>query len=435
MTFAFEGMPYLPHPGAYEGTSYFRRHIAYSAFAHIMELRWLHDPTLAQGSLLNFVANQREDGSFPGHIGPPDDPRFVGPHQESFYHANWGRSILELLKLHLSLSFWEKIYPALARYAAYFTRERDKENSYIFDVVNHFETGQEFSPRYLAVEPTCAKAEWGNQFQLKGVDATVYAYELYRALSKVARALGHRGGAIYWGLIADDIKTAVRKRMWDPGKKMFFDVDPRAMQRTEVKALTCFYPYFTDIVTKKHLEGLRQHLFSQTEFWTPYPFPTLSIDNPDFSADGVWKGRKEVCPWNGRVWSMTNSHMAEAIAHCAIRFNDQELRKKFVEFFNKWIRTMCFGDDPSRPNSFEHYHPFNGSPSTKENGFNDVNDYLHSWINDLIIKYVAGFRPQGNGVFVVDPFPFGIDLELRNIMYGGRKISVFINNGNVKVES
>ena len=435
MTFAFEGVPYLPHPGVYEGLSCFRRHITYSAFAHMLELRWLHNPSIAQGSLLNFIANQRMDGSFPGHIGPSDDPRFVGPHPESFYHANWGRSVLELHLLNPSRPFWEKIYPALARYASYFKRERDRENSYLSTVVNHFETGQEFSPRYLAVDPTCAKAEWENRFQLKGVDATVYVYELYRALSKVALAIGNRGSSIFWDITADHIKKQVRKCMWDPKEEMFFDVDPRTMTRTGVKALTCFYPYFTDIVTKKHLHGLKKHLFNPAEFWTPYPFSTLSIDNPDFSADGIWKGKKEVCPWNGRVWPMTNSHTAEAMAQCAIRFNDQELRERFVEFFNKWMQMMCFGGDPSRPNSFEHYSPFDGSPSTKENGFNNVNDYLHSWINDLIIKYVAGFRPQMDGTFVVDPFPFNIDLQLKNITHMGRKIDIFIANGKARVES
>jgi hypothetical protein len=375
------------------------------------------------------------DGSFPGHIGPPDDPRLVGPHPQTFYHANWGRSVLELNLLNPSLPFWEKIYPALARYAAYFQRERDKENTCLFDVVNHFETGQEFSPRYLAVDPACTKAEWGNQFQLKGVDATIYVYELYRALSKIARALRNGGGAIYWNLVADDIKKQVRACMWDPKEKMFFDVDPRTMKRTGVKTITCFYPYFTDIVTKKHVSGLKEHLLNPSEFWTPYPFPTLSQDDPHFSADGIWKGKREVCPWNGRVWPMTNSHMAEAIATSAIRFADQDLRHRFVEFFTKWISMMCFEGNASRPNSFEHYHPFDGTPSDEAHGFNGINDYLHSWINDLIVKYVVGFRPLENGAFVVDPFPFGTDLELRGLHYGPFNIRIEITGRFVKIEA
>ncbi|MER3459367.1 MAG: hypothetical protein C4309_12720, partial [Chloroflexota bacterium] len=45
----------LPHPCIYEGVNagWFRHAISYSAQAHIRELRWRHDPALAQGSLLN----------------------------------------------------------------------------------------------------------------------------------------------------------------------------------------------------------------------------------------------------------------------------------------------------------------------------------------------------------------------------------------------
>src|SRR3989338_8385371 len=189
MTFDFTAVsPHLPHQAVYEGPSFFSRHITYSAFAHMMELRWLHDPTLAQGSLLNFVANQSDDGSFPGHIGPPDDPRFVGPHKESFYHADWGRAIIALHQIHPSYKFFEEIYPALVRYAEYFERERDRENSGLFDVVNQFETGQEFTPRYTAVCPNADTQKWGIVFRLKGVDAAVYMHNLYSALQFIARA-------------------------------------------------------------------------------------------------------------------------------------------------------------------------------------------------------------------------------------------------------
>lgn len=445
MTFNFSGalppMP-LPYPGIYEGPNLkrdgvpnFRRHISYSAFAHMKELRWLHNPALAQGSMLNFIANQREDGSFPGHIAPPDDSQFVGPHKETFYHANWGNALLELHSLHLSLNFWRKIYDGLVWYALYLKRERDKENSGLLDIVNHFETGQECTPRYTAVDPSAEEALWGKIFRLKGVDVAVYIYELYQALNKISSVLGMEYAGNYWLLEASRAKKRALNLMWDPKEEMFFDVNPATMTRTGVKALTCFYPYFTDIVDKKHLNGLKRHLFNPKEFWTPYPFPTLNLDNPDFSDDGIWKGKKEICPWNGRVWPMANSHIAEAIAKCAIRFDDYELREGFVEFFNKWMRMMCFDNDPSRPNSFEHYHPMNGSPSTKENGFNDVNDYLHSWINDLIIQYVAGFRPQGDGIFIIDPFPFGVDLALCNIKYAGRYITITIKSGVVEISS
>ena len=41
------------------------------------------------------------------------------------------------------------------------------------------------------------------------------------------------------------------------------------------------------------------------------------MDDPYFDAEADWKGKRTNCPWNGRVWPMTNSHVADALAHAA----------------------------------------------------------------------------------------------------------------------
>jgi hypothetical protein len=191
--------------------------------------------------------------------------------------------------------------------------------------------------------------------------------------------------------------------MWDPGAEMFFDIDPKTGVRTGVKAATCFYPYMTDIVEKFHLRGLDRHLFNTKEFWTSIPAPSTSADDPTFSALPVWKRQRMNCPWNGRVWPMTNSHLIESVATCAIRFDSPRLRKRTVEFLTKFVRMMCFDGDPKRPNCFEHYNPRTGQPSL----YRGIDDYQHSWIIDLIIQYICGIRPEDLSV-TIDPFPFGL---------------------------
>jgi len=210
--------------------------------------------------------------------------------------------------------------------------------------------------------------------------------------------------------------------MWDPDEEMFFDIDPATGKRTMVKAATCFYPYATDIVDKSHLNGLKRHLLSSREFWTPYPVPSSSVDDDTFSAVPEWKGKRMNCPWNGRVWPMTNSHIAEALAQSAIRFNDQLLRQRAAEFITRFVRMMFFDGNASRPNCFEHYNPFSGTPSV----YRGIDDYQHSWLNDLIIKYVCGVRPDEHTV-TIDPLPFGLkQTEISSVLVRGRNIQVSI---------
>ncbi|MBI3586934.1 MAG: hypothetical protein HY088_07385 [Ignavibacteriales bacterium] len=410
-------------PCVCEGIQYFRAPISYSAQCHMLENRWMQEPELAQGSLLTFLDNQREDGGFRGYI---DANHY---RQEMFYHANWGNAVVQLHAIHPSFEYFENVYDGLKKYASYFDRERDEEVSGLYDIDNHFETGQEFMSRYMAVNAKADQKHWGEVFRLKGVDVTIYIYELKRALAMIAEKLGKQEDSDLWKLEADKIKNAVRDKMWDAQEEMFFDVDPATGKRTKIKAATCFYPYFTDIVDDSHIAGLKKHLLNPKEFWTSYPVPSSSTDDEFFSALPEWKGKRMNCPWNGRVWPMTNSHVAEALAQSAIRFNDQLLKKKSVEFIEKFIKMMFFDGDSTRPNCFEHYNPLNGKPSV----YRGIDDYQHSWVNDLIIKYVCGIRPEEFSV-TIDPFPFGLKhLRIENVLIRGRKFKVELKGKTFKV--
>jgi hypothetical protein len=386
-----------PYPCICEGPGSFRLPISYSAPCHLLETRWMRDPSIAQGSILNFVQAQQEDGRYVGHLYP----RCL--HLESFYHANWGH-VWELQRTHPDDEFLERVYRSLGRYVAYFDRERDREGSGLYDILNHYETGQEYMRRYTAVSDRADSEHWGEVFRLKGIDATVYLYEIKRMLGAAAGQLGRPDEAAAWLREAERTKRAVLETMWDHDEEIFCDVDPSSMTRTNVKAAVCFYPYGTDIIDERHLPGLGRHLFNQREFWTPFPVPSTSADDPSFSPHGIWKGKRMNCPWNGRVWPMTNSHMAEAIATAALRFGDTSLRRRAARFIERFIWMMFTGRDPRRPNCYEHYHPFTGHPSL----YRGVDDYQHSWVVDLIIKYVCGIRPHDTTV-TVDPFPFRLD--------------------------
>jgi len=265
---------------------------------------------------------------------------------------------------------------------------------------------------------------WGNRFRLKGVDATVYLYQLQRALATVAGRLHEFGDAGLWTAAADRTGAAVLEGMWDGERGMFSDVDPRGMQRTNVKAAVCFYPYLTDLIEAEQVRGLRQHLLNPAEFWTTHPVPSTSADDPYYSPDAEWKGKRHNCPWNGRVWPMANSHVAEAIAATAIE-HDPSLRETAADFIRKFIQMMFHDGDPARPNCYEHYNPDSGTPSL----YRGFDDYQHSWVNDLIVKYVAGFRPAAGDGFVMDPFPFGLEsLHLSKLPFRGRQVDLEIEN-------
>ncbi len=432
----------LPHPCVYEGINagWFRHAISYSAHAHMRELRWRHDPALAQGSLLNFVAHQRQDGSFPGILMTGAKASIL---PDFLYHADWGGAVRALYAIHPDPAFLNQVYEPLARYAAYFQRERDPEGWGLYDVRNQAETGQEYNSRYLFADPQADR--WG-QFRLKGVDATVYIYELFRTLAWMANELGRADQAGRWAAAAAATREAVRERMWDAEAAWFCDVHPASGARSPARPATGFYPFLTDLAGPEHLAALTRHLLNPAAFWTPSPVPSTALNDPGtglksgtgFSATGEWKGKRLICPWNGRSWLMTNSHVCQALAHAAQTL-DLALRPQAAELIRRCI-TMTFLDgDPTRPTSYEYYNPLTGQPPV----FRGTDDYMHSWLADLILQFVAGLQPslptpsaralaegakgvRGEpGPIVLDPLPFDLDyFTLEDTRVAGRRLDV-----------
>jgi hypothetical protein len=404
------------YPCVYEGLRVFRRHISYSAQTQVLETRWMKDPTLAQGCILGLFYHQKPNGFLPGIVGSSTLM------EKTFYHANWGRAVTELYKVHPNLDFLRGVYEPLTKYLNYFDTERDCDHDHLYDIIDQYESGQELNPRYLYVDSE-ADRDKPLEEPLEGVDASVYIYELQNALSYIAQKLGKKDDQEKFKQQAKETKKAIQTMMWDERDNMFYDLRPSDHWYTRVKAITCFYPFICDIPLSKQLRAIKEHLLNEKQFWTPFPVATLSMDDEYFSTCAEWKGKRMMCPWNGRVWPMTNSHIAEALIYTAESTRDESLRMKAADFIRKYVKMMFFDGDVERPNCFEHYNPITGTPSD----YRGIDDYQHSWVADLIIKYVCGIRPAdpSEKLLVVDPLPFNLgSFSIENVSYQGHKVKV-----------
>jgi Mannosylglycerate hydrolase MGH1-like glycoside hydrolase domain len=403
-------------PTCAEGTDFFHDAVSYSAWCHARELRWLPEPERARGTILTFLDRQRDDGSLPGIL-------YVdGEHPSASYFADWGGSVLAVNEVHPDRAFLEDAWSPLCRYADHLDQTRDPDNTGLFRVLDPYETGQETMSRYIAVDAGSDRHHFDYRLDLFGIDITIYVYRLRRALAQIANAIGRNADAAVHDAAADRTAAAVRARMWDEEAGLFFDVDPRTGSRTAVRAAVCFYPWMTDIAGAGHLAGLEQNLFDPQSFWTPFPVPSTAVSDPTFDADGYWKGVRQNCPWNGRVWPMANSHVAEALALQATTLAPH-LRGRAADFIMNIVRMMFFDGDPDRPNSFEHYSPMTGRPCD----WRGLDDYQHSWINDLIIRWIVGFRPDADG-FIIDRLPSDIEhIALDRLSFRGHRIDIEID--------
>ncbi|MBK5188869.1 MAG: hypothetical protein JJD97_11545, partial [Gemmatimonadaceae bacterium] len=407
-------------PAVCEGVGALHTPSALAAPANMRELRWLDSPDFARGVMRGFFAHQRDDGSIPARLFA-DHRSEVGVAQ-----SNWGDAILALDAVWPDDDFLREMYAPLARYADWLMRTRDPESSGMIDIPAPREVGERHSSRFESVDPGGTRDELAPGARLKGVDVTTYAYALVRALELMAHRAGHPPDARRWRVLRERIASALRTRMWDAGDEMFSDIDPASGDRTRVKTAHAFYPYATDLVTASDIGGLERHLLDPAEFWTPFPVPVVSVDDPFFSAYGEWRGQRKAQPWNGRVWPSVNSSVMDALGAAAV-MHAPALREEAALFLRRFVRMMFHAGDLGKPNAFEHYNPLTGQASV----YRGLDDVQRSWIADHIISYVMGIRPHEGGI-TVDPFPFALErAEIAGVRARGRTIGVRITGERV----
>ncbi len=412
----------IRHPAVAEGIGYFHMPIAYSAQCHMMEMRWRAGGAEAWGSLLNFIDNRKADGSFHGRLQPD--------HLEGtdFYHANWGDALLAVEDMHPDPGALVRCYEGLSRYARWLCAARDPERSGMFTVVNHFETGQEYMSRYMAVDDEADVSGWRPRLRLKGVDITVYAHQLLRALACIAGRLGRRDDERGWRALQARSAAAIRERMWCPEARLFTDVDGRTFERTGVKAAVGFYPMLTGLVDGPRLDVLLDRLEDPSTFGTPFPLPSSSVDDPRFSAEGIWRGKRRNCPWNGRAWPMTTSHVVEGLLR-EWRRGHERAGALAADMLARFVRMMFTDGDPGRPNCYEHYNPYTGRACR----FRGIDDYQHSWVLDLLARGIAGLHVEMEGI-EVRPLPHGLaHVSMGPVTARGRRLRVALDEDRTSV--
>jgi hypothetical protein len=122
---------------------------------------------------------------------------------------------------------------------------------------------------------------------------------------------------------------------------------------------------------------------------------------------------------------MTNSHVIDALGRVVREFRPGWSRR-LGHLLGQFARMMTFDGRADRPNCFEHYHPFTGRGSL----YRGIDDYQHSWINDLIVSHLLGVLPHGETGLTVHPLRLGVTAaRAEGLPVAGHTIDVSIRGG------
>jgi hypothetical protein len=469
------GYGHWSRPLAREGTVGFNALITYSGGPNTIDLRWMRSPEWAYGNLQSFFGNLHE-GKLANHIYPDRldgdganrGPNLAGRLIDFPYHNFLIKALADVYALHPDKEILRQLWPAVQDAASLCGKELDADHDGLYETYPWSNiTGQEFGTRFLYFHPfdkllsydrawrpgnddtlaelaemiergvmlrpglkiarTAAEirkqVQRDRHYRQETVDLNCYAYADMQAMAAIAGILGESSARDRWLASAKKSRGEVLAKLWDPKTGFFYDRDAVTKQWSLIKTPTSFYPFWAGIGEKEHLP-LFKHLFNPAEFWTPYPLPTVSMDYPKLNElrHLGWTY------WSWNNWPMTTSHVTDAAARAAKRF-DPSLTKGAAELLMRYTMLHFIGGDLRRPCISEHYDPISGAPNAPNL------DYAHSYFIDLVMRHVAGIEAEALSDEVrIHPLDLGLDrFEVRNVRVKGHDLDVAWKNETLAI--
>ncbi len=416
------GLGALPGRVMYEGRSHkmskdpcnptgweFSKVIPLSTPLHLMDLRWRADPDEAEAVMHSIPPLQGADGQLHAHT----TDRRMNPYANCF-----GWSLAQVAEVH---GPWAVPAEALAAAKAQVRGEAQwlAGQDGLPVQQDHRLTGKEYQPSYWYFHdyPTDPK-DPATYTPLKRVDRAVYQH---LNAAGVAHLCAQRGDPDEpeFTAVAADVAQSVLDKQWDPESEFFYDLHHRTDEHALVRNVVGFYPWWAGIASSRHAHGLVRAL-GQDHFGTEHPYPSVSRDCPAYRAEGGWLGQflkgRNGCMWSGPSWPYTSAITLDAIGRYAE--GSESLRREFARGF--WaLARMHFRDaDPAQPYLVEHYDSSTGEP------LSDEADYNHSYLIDLVVRYLAGLRVTGS-TLALRPLDVGLGrLELTGVSVAGHRLSI-----------
>lgn len=249
----------------------------WDAYFHALAYRHVNQ-NLAQDQLRILLDHQREDGMLPDavhdeglvtHLDFPVDADVTKPPLVAW--AAW-----KLFQVNQDREFLNEIYEPLVRWNRWWFEKNDLDGNGLCEYQHPFSSGLDDSPL------------WDDGMPVESPDLNTYLCLQQEALANIAGAIGESQAADHWRRLADEIALRMLARMWDEDAGMFWAFHNG--QKVKVRTLFNLYPLLTGRMPEAVARRLVANLLDEDQFWTPYPLPSVALNDPKFDPDQMWRG-------------------------------------------------------------------------------------------------------------------------------------------------
>jgi hypothetical protein len=316
-------------------------------------------PEMAYDQLRILLDHQREDGMLPDaihdegtitHLDFPVDADVTKPPLLAW-------TIWKIFETTADLEFLQETYEPCVRWINWWLDKNDEDGDGLCEYSHPFSSGLDDSPLWDGGMPVCSP------------DLNAYLVLQMQSLASIAEAIGEQTDAKAWSQRAEDLLGHVETNMWDDISGMYF-----AHQKNQsIRVITPFslFPLLCGNLAKGRLARLVEHLFSEQEFWTNFPVPSVGIKEAAFNPDQMWRGP---------AWVNVNYLLVEGLNRSGFPDEARRLRRRTLECLMK------------HPDFFEFYNPLTGQPGTKAA---PIFGWSAALFIDLALQETADRQKQG----------------------------------------
>jgi glycogen debranching enzyme len=285
-------------------------------------------------------------------------------------------SLLEIYKNTKDLDFVKRNIGKVEKFYLYLKEKRDPDKDGLISIITPMESGMDMCPHYdipfgntkhnpIETKKHITKIltyykEWNweldkifdsSLFDVEDVSFnTIYCLglyslaELYGVFDKVKQEEIKK-----W---ADNARKKINEKFWFNEQKIYFSLFHQKDKEfpIRVKTISSIFPLILSI-QDKHLKCLIEHLKNEKEFWSPYPIPSVSMDETSF---GPLTSTRLI--WRGTSWVNTNWFIANGLEKHGYISLAKKIARKTIELVVKF--GFC-----------EYYDPFNGHPGKAMKNF------------------------------------------------------------------
>lgn len=257
------------------------------------------DKQVMRGQVKLFLDHQKEDGQLPCYVLDRSNPNFNKGYRTAIGYSqlqecvSFTKLCMEAALLLEDDQLMAEAYEKCVRWDEWLVRNRMVTRRGLIELFCLYDTGHDKSQRFAGIPGGCPEGNAANMNDLPDLpllapDMNAVFYGSRMALAQMAMHLGKKAESEAWHKKAQEVRDALIEHCYNEEDAFFYDVDCHGKQR-KIRSIAIASLFMERVIEGEMAETIYQrHLKNPEEFWTPYPFPAMAVNDPAsvYTPDG-----------------------------------------------------------------------------------------------------------------------------------------------------